>query len=604
MRATMASAPNLALFVCLTLVAAVGTINSAPAQEPAAAGTAPGLEYVTRIIGLDEEPELADILERSSRLIRLQDRPPATAAGLSRRAESDLDTFAGVLRSEGFYRFEVTYRIDAEQSPAEVSIAVGTGPVYLLADYRIAYEPATPELPDNLTSLGLEIGMRARSQPITEGQERLLRQLAETGFPFAKVLDRKATVDHQDTTMTIDLRVDPGPFTRFGDVTISPFERLDPAFVRRRVPWSRGDIYDRRKIEAFRKDMLSSGLFASARINVAAEPAIDGTRPIAIELRESKFRSVGVGASFSSSEGLAGTAFWEHRSLFGRGERFRLSATLGEIEQKGETTFRVPGFLRLDQDFVSSAEIGRDDTDAFESLGVKGQAGIERRFGASWRGFTGLSVDLSQIDDQDDTSNSLLFGLPLTVTRDTTDNPLDATTGTRLTLSTTPLAGHNDGAVAFLANEAGAAGFLPIGDRIVLAGRGRLGSIFGEDTAKIPADRRFFAGGGGSVRGYELQSVGPHDAQGAPIGGRSVYELGLELRVRLTDTIGIVPFLEGGQVFDDSLPDFSEAPLWSAGLGLRYFTAVGPIRFDIATPLNGRSTDDDFQFYISFGQAF
>ena len=142
-------------------------------------------------------------------------------------------------------------------------------------------------------------------------------------------------------------------------------------------------------------------------------------------------------------------------------------------------------------------------------------------------------------------------------------------------------------------------------DQLVLAARTRVGSIVGEETEVIPANKRFYAGGGGSIRGFEFQKVGPLDDDEDPLGGRSVLELGFEARIRLTETIGLVPFIEGGTVFDSSFPDFDEELLWSAGLGLRYFTAIGPVRLDVGFPLNGRDgVDGLFEFYVSLGQAF
>ena len=126
----------------------------------------------------------------------------------------------------------------------------------------------------------------------------------------------------------------------------------------------------------------------------------------------------------------------------------------------------------------------------------------------------------------------------------------------------------------------------------------------GESTEDLPANKRFYAGGGGSVRGYEFQTVGPLDDDDDPLGGRSLVEVSAEVRTRVTDEIGLVPFVDGGTVFDTAYPDFDETLRWAAGIGLRYFTAVGPVRVDFAFPLNGRDDDDAFQFYVSFGQAF
>ena len=177
---------------------------------------------------------------------------------------------------------------------------------------------------------------------------------------------------------------------------------------------------------------------------------------------------------------------------------------------------------------------------------------------------------------------------------------------TRFGLTVTPAVGTIEENIVFVTSNLGGSAYLSIEseDRVILAARGRIGSIVGAATDILPANRRLFSGGGGSVRGYEFQAIGPEDDKGDPTGGRSVVELGGEIRFRIFEDFGLVPFVEGGIVEDSVVPKFDEDFLWAAGLGLRYFTAIGPLRLDVAVPINGRDGDDAFQFYVSLGQAF
>jgi translocation and assembly module TamA len=185
---------------------------------------------------------------------------------------------------------------------------------------------------------------------------------------------------------------------------------------------------------------------------------------------------------------------------------------------------------------------------------------------------------------------------------------MNPTRGSRLWLGVAPYLTTGDDNNAFFAGETNISAYKSLHqeDRIVVAGRVRAGSILGESRAEIPASKRFYAGGGGSIRGYQFKKVGPLDDQNDPIGGRSVIELSAEARFRITERIGLVPFLDGGTVFTN--PDFTtegdDTIRWAAGLGGRYFTVIGPIRLDVAFPINKRDVDDDFQFYVSIGQAF
>jgi translocation and assembly module TamA len=138
----------------------------------------------------------------------------------------------------------------------------------------------------------------------------------------------------------------------------------------------------------------------------------------------------------------------------------------------------------------------------------------------------------------------------------------------------------------------------------VLAGRTAVGSIVGEPRSDIPANLRVYAGGGGSVRGFGYQLAGELDDDDKPIGGRSLVELGGEVRVRITESIGVVAFVDAGTVYSSATPDFSETLRVGAGPGLRYFSPIGPLRLDVGFPLNPRDSDDTWQLYISIGQAF
>lgn len=603
------------------LITAVACATTVLAEQDRTDGTAPeavpaddGLAYELAITG-EIEDSLAELLEGASQLAALKDRPPETIAGLERRTDDDLVRFQEVLRSEGFYAASLEQSIDQTADPVLVSVAVTPGPQYLLADYSVVYEGAPPPQPDpaeNLEILDLSIGMPGRAPQVAEAQRTLLRVLANNGYPLAQVLDRRAVVDHDETTLSVTLTVDAGPRATFGPVAVEGLTDVDEGYVRVLLPWREGELYDQRQVEAARLALSDTALFSSIRFQKAEAPLDDGRLPITLALAEREKRSIGAGVSFSTSEGPGGEAFWEHRNLFGANERLRLSLAAAFIEQSLSASFRKPRFLRLDQALLVDASLTRSDTDAFEEQSARGFVGLERRLTEIWTVSGGVSAEFSlltdegETDDEDDEEKFLLYGLPLTAARDSRDNLLNATEGTTLSLALTPYIGTLEENIAFLVSEVGGSAYYAVDSegRIVLAGRARLGSIVGEETGSIPATKRFYSGGGGSVRGYEFQSIGPLDDEDDPEGGRSVAEIGAEVRLRVTESIGVVPFVEGGIVGDEPFVDFSEDFLWAVGLGLRYYTAIGPVRLDVGFPINGRDRDDFFQFYVSLGQAF
>lgn len=559
----------------------------------------------------DASDALLDLLRKASHLVRFEDRPPATPASLERRAESDIERLQAVLRSEGFYAAEVTTDLDESASPAVVTVSVTTGTLYLLSDYQVLYEgnPAPePDPASDLAGLGLDLGMPARAPDIEKAQSELTKDLKNTGYPLVKITDRKAIVDHAAATMVVTLTVDPGPRAGFGPISVTGLTDVEEDHVRRLITWEDGAVYDDRQVEDTRQALSRSGLFASIRIRPGDQVDGDGRIPMTVALGEREHRSIGAGASFSTSEGPGAEAFWEHRNILGRNERLRLSLAAALINQRADASFRKPHIYRLDQSLLVDGSFIASDTDAFEEKTGRLFVGIERKIDDVWQATAGTSLEFSDIDeDLEGRRRFLLYGLPLSVRRDTSDNLLNPTEGTRLTMTVTPYLSTLDETSVFVTSELAGSGYLSVDaeDRVILAARGRLGSLVGPETRDLPPTKRFYSGGGGSIRGFEFQTVGPlNPTDEDPLGGRSVIEVGAEARIRFLDDFGVVPFVEGGTVSDEPIPNFEERFLWAVGLGLRYFTGFGPLRLDVAFPVNPRESDDFFQFYVSLGQAF
>lgn len=170
-------------------------------------------------------------------------------------------------------------------------------------------------------------------------------------------------------------------------------------------------------------------------------------------------------------------------------------------------------------------------------------------------------------------------------------------------LEPTLISGSNT--LPYLRAQAQGTAYMPFGEkaRTVLAGRVKVGSIIGGLIPEVPASRRFYSGGGGSVRGYAYQGIGPRLSDNTPEGGLSLTEASFELRQKLTARWGVVAFIDAGSIVSDPTPSFKDLSV-GAGLGVRYDLGFGPIRADIAVPLNKRKGDPSFQVYLSIGQSF
>ncbi len=590
--------------VLLHLVLA--TLAAVTVASPARADIS--YEVEIELKGLKDKT-LSQSLKDASQLVALEDHPPASDAALRRRAEDDLPRLDQVMQAAGYWQARLSYTIEAQDEKANVKVTIDPGPLFKLA--QVSFQNADggplPEL-DRLGpgSFGLEIDGPARSQPIVAAEQRIVEQYGRTGRPFAKVTDRKAVIDIATHTMRVTYTVAPGAAAKFGPLDITGLERVDRDFVARRVAWNEGEPYDVRAVETTRQDLVKTALFSAVRINHADAPDDQGEVAMTVALTEGPPRSVGAGIAYNTNLGLGAQAFWEHRNLFGAGENLRVTAGAAERQLALALAFRKPDFLERNQDLLANAGLLQQKTDAYDARREQIFLGIERPIVPSLTLDGGLDFEHANVSHSIIGSEDYaLVGLPVVLRHDTTDDLLDPTIGSRQTLSLVPYHSISGPSLNFLTSRIELRHYQRLDDtgRILLAGFGALGSIVGASRDALPPDKRLYAGGAGSVRGYAYQHAGPINDAGIPVGGVSSLELGAEFRYRITDTIGIAPFIEGGNVYSTNFPN-SASLFWGAGIGLRYYTVVGPVRLDLATPFTHRPGDKPIEVYVSIGQAF
>ena len=567
-----------------------------------------GLDYRVAIMGISNN-DLRRTLEEISDTIALRkERPPMTLSLLRRRAQRDLPAFLKALRAEGYYKAAVRADVDSEARPLQVTFHVDLGPAYVLK--RLHIQTPREEVPGlhlpGPEELGLPLQEPARARAILDAQEELLRLVQSKGFPFAKIKDRRVIVDHAEQSVAVLFRLEPGPPARFGPTRMTGLKSVHESLVLGKIPWQKGDLYNADLLAKAHKRLTKTGLFAMVKITRDQILDEEDLLPITVGVTERKHRSVGAGISYKTDEGPGAKISWEHRNLFHQGERLSLTATASDFTLAAEGNFKKPGFWQPDQTLLLNLRAAEDRPDAYTSRNLRSSALIERDLDGGITVGGGLAFKTSKVTQQDEEESFSLLLLPLHFEWDNRDDPLEPKHGSHLATQLAPYYDVLEGEVAFVKGEASLSHCLEMRESpsLVVAARVAAGAMGGVSREAIPADERFYAGGGGSVRGYPFQSVGPVEA-GEPLGGRSLFEVSTELRLKVTDRIGLVAFLDGGTVFETTSPDFSEDLLWGAGLGLRYFTPIGPFRLDVAVPLNRRpDIDDSFQVYVSLGEAF
>ena len=600
---------GLAVLALLVPVYATGPAEvSTPGFEPDEAAPPTSVRYVVEIQGV-EDRALRELLQRVSETLRLTDRPPPSRTRLRRRAEDDRPRLQRALRSEGYFGGTIDLSIDDDTEPVRIAFQVDPGPRYRLRDVTVEVLPPDTDLPlPSLEELGIAPGEPAVAQTILDAETRLIERARARGHALAAAGERGAVVDHDSDAMDLTLRLDAGPLVRFGQIDVVGLVEVERNFAERRLPWQQGELITSDRLTEGQRALRETELFSTIRTRLGTTPDEEGRLPVTVAVTERKHRSIEVGVRYRTDEGPGGNIAWEHRNYFGRGERVRLELDASPIAGFLLGSFRKPDVFIRDLALLTEAEVAYEDPDAYESRSATTRVGLERRFREGMTLAGALAFRAEQVEEANrgrDESFGLV-SLPVRFNWDRSDDLLDPSRGGRLRLENEPFVDTFGNGLRFNKSRFEYTHYVQVleSPRVVLAGRSAIGTLFGEPRAEVPANLRFYAGGGGSVRGFAFQEAGELDDENDPIGGRSLFEASGEVRARVTDTIGLVAFVDAGAAFNSPYPDFDDQLRIGAGPGIRYFSPIGPIRLDVGFPVNPRDTDDAFQLYISIGQAF
>ncbi|MGE0422728.1 MAG: autotransporter assembly complex family protein [Reyranellaceae bacterium] len=556
--------------------------------------------------------------------------PSVDGAAALQRARTQLRRLTLALRSRGYYGASIAATINGRpiEDPATLdalealppdqklsaAFVVETGPVFRMEkiDIRGAQDIERK-------SLRLAPGDPADAAQILGAEQDVLVQLRKRGHALAAAGKREVVVDHATKKVDVTYAFEPGPKAKMGPVTFGGSQSVDMVFLQRRVPFKQGEPYDPDKVRNLRDRVGALGVFSAVRVKPAPELDANGELPIAVDLTDRPPRTIGFGVGYETRRGFEVHGYWLHRNLFGQAESVKLSAELNNIGRDGlnsrslrNTGFAVSAaFLKPDwwlagQDATGKVELLREILDAYRRRATVIQGGLDRRISREWRVTAGFNLEYSVIERLGVTQSYQLLGVPLGAVWDRTDNELEPTRGWRLDAKATPYLDFGNAGKPFAILRLTGSTYIDVlgGGRTVLAARASVGSIPGVRTGAIPPDKLFYAGGGGSVRGFAYQSAGPRDAVFTPVGGASIVEGSLELRQRIGKSFGVVVFVDVGSAYPGKIPDFSSTPRIGAGIGARYYTDFGPVRLDVGFPINRRPGDDHFGLYISLGQAF
>ncbi len=569
-------------------------------------------------------------LRDSSNLIGLRDTAPVGPFALVTRARDDKARLETALNSFGHYaarvRIEVAGRalddpalpaaFEAAAASVPVAVTIEPGPVFHLRRVILTGEAATGEAArEARAALKLAPGDPAIAADVLAAQARMLEALRANGHALAKVATPVATLDPGAEALDVSYAVQAGPRVNLGPITVDGLVRVDEGFVRRRLLVAQGEPFNPEAIEKARQNLAQLGVFATVRARAADALDPAGQLPLAFDVTERPRHAIGVTAAFSTDLGASAGVTFQHRNLFGAAERLDLGAA---VTQLGGSASRRPGYnvtaaltkpdlWARNQSLTVSLQAIKESLEAYDRTAVLAGATLTRKLSERWTVSAGLLAQQSRVEQESVSRDYTLLGLPLGVRYDSTgiEGLLEPTHGVKAALTATPTAALSGAGGSFTILLLTGSTYLNLAapGRSVLALRATAGSVQGATTFELPPDQRLYAGGSGTVRGYKYQSVGPKFASGRPTGGTSLAAATVEFRQRFGESFGAAVFVDAGQVDTASTP-FSGSLRAGAGVGARYYTPIGPIRLDVAVPLNKQRGDDTFELYIGIGQAF
>ena len=579
--------------------------------------------YAVRLNGLTQADDetgvgLAGQFEDLSALEK-GDGKAANVAMVSARLTEDSELVKTILAAEGWYDPQVRTRLDRSDQPSGLPlnavIDVIPGKRFTFSEIVVKADPTVPPnlIADNLA---LKVGEPIVAERVQGAEAQVALVLPQNGYPFAEVKERDILLDQATGEGVYTLPVEVGPRARFGGFATEGDLAFDVEHVETLARFKRDELYDSRMVDDLRRALVATGLFStvSAEPVRTGQPAAEGTEYVTMMVKQDAGppRTIAGSAGYAAGQGFTLEGTWTHRNKFPPEGALIVHGIAGTQEQGAGVTFRRANAGQRDRTFEVVAEGLHTDYDAYNAITGRlaarvsydstqiWQKKLTYAYGVELLGTAERVYDFSVGDRRRKTY--YIAGLNGQVGLDYSDDLLNPTRGFRATALIQPEGSLRGGFTPYVRARIDVSGYYPATDAFVLAGRVRFGTIQGASRDEIAPSRRLYAGGGGSVRGYGYQKLGPLDPNGDPIGGRSLTEGSIEGRYRFGN-YGVVAFLDVGQAYESSTPKFSDLR-YGVGIGGRFYTNFGPLRVDVATPLDRRKGESRINIYVSIGQAF
>lgn len=495
----------------------------------------------------------------------------------------------------GYYRSEQSGKLTWEDDCWQASYRVEPGEpvriqtVDLELTGTLGEEPRMRDIVD-----GLNI---APEEPFSHGAYRdakslLLEASQELGYFDAEFSRHRVTVDPDTNTASIELTLEAGERYRIGEVRLQQ-RALKEDLFRRFLSFQTGEPYDARDLTQTYRNLIGSEYFDRVLVAPEVEERADGLVPVQVTATASTRRSTVVGAGYATDTGPRARFDLRYRRVNDRGHKANFTSLVSEVNGEVGAEYRVPYGDPTHDWLFFRADVNYEKTDTFESLERGVTVGRTHRRGRSWSetNYIEYSIEDFEVGEQEGTSQLALIGTSWA--RTTSIEVPRPTSGYSLSFdvrgAARTLFSDNDLVQAIVR----ARQIVPLGSRLRLLGRVHAGWTWQNEFDDLPPSVRFFAGGDSSVRGYGYEELGPEE-DGEVVGGRRLVTGSLELDALVRPNWSVAAFVDTGSAYNSS-PDFSTG----VGLGVRWYSPLGPLRFDLAHPLD--DPDRNVRIHISLG---
>ena len=583
----------------VALAALLPSIASAAGTPTLAGNKLIGVKHEFKIFAANNS-ELAKAAESMLEEQRASQPKYQRASTLSAASKYDHELLRKFLRSQGYY----AAKIDSQTVKEEILHQIYPGPRYTLAEVTFDWPQNVPLPPERIQ--GVKVGDPLVAEKVLKAVNDIKGWVMDSQCLRRIDVSYEAVVLHPKRAANLLVRLQPSPQVTFGPVRYSGHNRIEDSYLDNYLGFAEGDCFKPRLVDSTRLKLLQTNLLATADPELG-DITEDGKVPVHYQLTERKQRSILASIGYDADVHMKYTTGWEHRNLMGRGEQLTTELTYSDIAQSLDGELIFPYFRDLNQRLTLTGRIAKESPDAYEVLKGEAGASIKRELNNRLAATVGTNIAFSRVEEFESEDDFALLSFPVSLDYSRRNDPLNPTQGWVSGLQVEPFVDLYETDRRFTQTTFAVSAYYTHDDwkiKPTLAVRMANGVINGADLKEIPADERFYVGGGGSVRGYRYQSIGEKDANGEPAGGLAFSEVSFEIRTRITRSIGITVFADGGYAYPTKTARIGDEYLWGAGIGLRYHTAFAPFRIDIATPLDKREGDDSVQLYIAIGQAF